>query len=100
MALDKRISLKYWLDEPFWTTISSLDLSLKVPDYFSLAGCAEDVVFLVSVSVAGSRVLSPDPPVFGSAVALARDFSRLEMREAISAMMVLFDQRMRGPDGG
>jgi hypothetical protein len=45
MTLYKRISLKYWLDEPFWTTISSLNLSLKVPDCFSLAGCAEDVVF-------------------------------------------------------
>jgi len=100
MTLDKRISLKYWLDEPFWTTTSSLDLSLKVPDCFSFAGCAEDVVFLVSVSVAGSGVLGPDPPVFGSTVTLARDFSRLEMREAISAMMVFFDRRIREPDGG
>jgi hypothetical protein len=100
MTLDKRISLKYWLDEPFWMTTSSLDLSLKVLACVSLAGCAEDAVFLVSVSVAGSGVFGPDPPVFDSAVALARDFSRLEMREAISAMMVFFDRRMRGPDGG
>jgi hypothetical protein len=100
MTLEKRISLKYWLDEPFWTTTSSLDLPLKVPDCVSPADCTEDVVFLVSVSVAGSEVLGADPPVWGSAVASARDFSRLEMREAISAMMVFFDRRMQGPDGG
>lgn len=32
MALDSMISLKYWLDEPFWTMMSGLDLLAEGPE--------------------------------------------------------------------
>ena len=93
MTLDKRISLKYWLDDPFWTRMSSLNLSLELLECKLFAGCVERVVLAVSdVGTVGIDV--------STFLALSTDFSRVEIREAMSAMMVSFARRFRGPNGG
>ena len=93
ITLDKRISLKYWLDDPFWTRMSSLDLSLKLSECKIVVGCVEGVVFAGSERATAGTDASPS-------LTLATDFSRVEMREAMSAMMVFFARRFRGPNGG
>jgi len=93
ITLDNRISLKYWLDDPFWTRTSSLDLSR---DWLSLAGCTENIASLLLVT----GLPGLDRLALCSTFASARDLSRLKIRDAISAMMVFFVRRIRGPDAG
>lgn len=72
-------SLKYWLDDPFSTRTSSS---------LSRTGCAEDEVLEFLEIFVPNTDESPS-------LLLARDFSRLKMREAMSTMMVCFSRRMR-----
>ena len=73
--------------------MSSLNLSLKSSEHKVVAGCVERVVFAVSdIGTAGIDV--------STFLALSTDFSRVEIREAMSAMMVSFARRFRGPTGG
>lgn len=91
MTLDSKISLKYWLDDPFWTTISPLDLLLDGPEYrafFSWPRVVKDSFHWED----GVKELD--------SLALVNDFSRSEMREDISAIMVFFGRRVRGPEAG
>lgn len=85
--------MKYWLEDPFWTRMSSLDLSLKLPECAVFACWVERVAFAVSdVRIVGTDV--------STLLTLSTDFSRLAIREAMSAMMVVFARRFRGPKGG
>ena len=73
--------------------MSSLNLSFKLWECKFVAGCVE------RVEVANSDIgtVGVDVSTF---LALSTDFSRMEIREAMSAMMVSFARRFRGPNGG
>jgi hypothetical protein len=87
ITLDKMISLKYWLEDPFSTRMPSRGLS------FNFSELGDGGMLLLP---SGTWMAEAD----ASSLAWARDFSKLEIRDAISAMMVLFARRLRGPAGG
>lgn len=97
MTLDQSISLKYWLDDPFWTRMSSPERLL--PEVSAAgAGPGSSSGGLVATSDTGG--LGVDRCDSDPSVAWARDRSRLEMRPAISAIMVLLGRRATRPTGG
>lgn len=93
ITLDRIISLKYWLNEPFWTRMSSLALCVKLSWPRAVTG-----------NLIGEQFAFPEMGAVGpdtsSSLALLTDFSKLERREAISAMIVFLARRFRGPGGG
>ena len=73
--------------------MSSLNLSLKLPECKVVTCGVERVVCAVAY-------IGTDGIDVSTFLALSTDFSRVEIREAMSAMMVSFARRFRGPTGG
>jgi len=82
--LDNSTSLKYWLDDPFWTSTSSLYPSSTRSEHEAFENETDGVLF---EALAGVGTVKTDAYL---SLVLAADVSRLDIRDATSAMMLLF----------